>query len=92
MLGPEDKPTEVDPLSLDTIEQAIFILERFEKGATTIEIIEAIKEASVAQAHFLYFTQMGWIEQRLQKWHLTDEGINNLAILKEKKNHLENVQ
>lgn len=84
----KDRDSTTDPLSLDVVGQAVFILECFEKGATAQEIIEAVKgETSLAQAHFLFFKQMGWIEQEyLGKWHLTEQGRSNLALLKEKEN------
>lgn len=71
-----------DSLALDSITQAIKVMGLFEKGASDIELIDYLqKETSLAQAYFLFFKQMGWIEcQGPPYWRLTKKGKETLIL------------
>lgn len=83
MLG----PTEQDRAKVDqlyAIEHAISIFEHFVEGVPTRNIDGTAKDANMAEAHFLYFKQMEWIELFRGKGYTTDVGKTTLSYLKMK--------
>lgn len=75
-----------NPVTLDTLAQAAYVLKCYSKGLTKEQLIECLKnEASLAQAYFIFFKQMGWIkgetanESIMGKWFLTEKGKKTLA-------------
>jgi hypothetical protein len=79
-----DKGKDVaDPLSLDTVQQAIFVMRCFEKGITVCELVDELKgEISLANAHFLFFRQAGWLQGDFYgKWRLNERGMQTLDFL-----------
>lgn len=65
----------VDLLLLGAIEQAAFVMERFEKGMTALQLVECLKdEKSLFQAYLLFFSQMKWIKEDAGQWRLTEKG------------------
>jgi hypothetical protein len=72
-----------DPLPLDTLELAIFVMRCFEKGATVCELVDNLKgDISLANAHFLFFRQAGWLQGDFYgKWRLNERGRQTLDFL-----------
>lgn len=68
--------TTSDPLSLSIIEQAIFVMQCFEKGITARQLTEALEnETSLSQAYILFFKQMGGIQGDVAgEWRLSEKG------------------
>ena len=50
---------QIDPVTMETIAQSIYVLPLFEKGIAFRELVAALKgETSLANAYFLFFSQM----------------------------------
>jgi len=80
---PESTEEEMEKVDqLHTIRQAIFIFEKFVEGVAAKQIDGIASDSNMAEAHFLYFKQMGWIELFMGKWYTTEDGKNVLSYLK----------
>lgn len=79
---------QLDPVTLETIAQTIYVLRIFEKEITLRELVAVLKcETGLANAYFLFFSQSGWItggeKARLDlgMWQLSDKGRQILLAL-----------
>jgi predicted transcriptional regulator len=76
---------------LETIAQAIFVLELIEKGITSEELAEEFEgNYSITGGYLAFFLQAGMIDQQDgvidKKWHLTDSGLFALDQLRRSMN------
>lgn len=90
----EERKADVDPLALDTIKQALFVLQLFEDAPRTdLDLVDALRgEASLARAHMLFFRAAGCVEKQeesnkketqSQTWCLTYAGRYHLEVLRQ---------
>ena len=72
-----------DPLALDVIDQAAYVLLCFEEEMNAGRLVQLLKgEASLAQAYIIFFGQMGWIKEGMVgRWRLTEKGRETMASL-----------
>lgn len=71
-----------DPMTLETIELAAYVLGLLRKGVTTRELAYHLDENySLVGAYLRLFVEWMWIEQRQKdgKWILTKIGLENQA-------------
>ena len=87
LLTEDSLPREIagidDPLTLSVIDQAAYVLQRFEEKMNAGRLVQLLKgETSLAQAYIIFFGQMGWIkEDSPGHWQLTGKGRQTMKFL-----------